>query len=69
MSKEEIIKNIDAINAELKKNEDLFAAYAEKGLLGNSDLLTLKMLSYNLTIARNAWIEMLFRDYGILYIG
>lgn len=53
MSKEDIIKIIEAIDAELRKNEALGSAY----------IPTTKLLIN----ARKMWCDMLLRVYGVFY--
>lgn len=53
MSKEEIIEIIKAIDAELEKNKK-FGAYIPTTRL--------------LMDARDMWIDMLYRLYGIVYV-
>lgn len=68
MSKEEIMKTIEMIDEQLEKNKEVIDAYSRQTVSGNSDVLTLCMLSKNLMIARDAWKNMLWYEYGIYYM-
>lgn len=53
MSKEDIIKIIEAIDEELEKNEK-FGAYIPTTTL---------LMDY-----REMWVDMLYREYGVFYV-
>lgn len=61
MSKEYIIKNIELIDEELKKNEEFINAH-------NIEYVTTLHVTTKLLIeARKMWVDMLWLDYGICY--
>ena len=62
MSKEDIIKNIETIDEELKKNEEVINAH------NSADVMILHVTSKLLKDARKMWVDMLLYDYGIFYV-
>lgn len=61
MSKEDIIKFIEAIDEELKKNEEVINSH------NTADILILHTTSKLLNDARKMWIDVLERGYGVFY--
>jgi hypothetical protein len=62
MSKEDIIKNIEMIDDELKKNEEFINTY------NSADVMILHTTSKLLKDARKMWVDMLLYEYGIFYV-
>lgn len=62
MSKEDIIKYIEIIDEELKKNEEVINTY------NNADVMILHVTSKLLKDARKMWVDMLLYEYGIFYL-
>ena len=67
MSKEDIMAFIDAIDEQLKKNKEIIDAYADKQ--GDSNILTLNVLTQNLVIAKKTGVDMLLYEHGVFYVG
>lgn len=62
MSKEDIIKNIETIDEELKKNEEIIDTY------NSADVMILHITSKLLKDARKMWVDMLLYEYGVFYV-
>ena len=62
MSKEDIIKTIELIDGELKRNEEFINAHH------SADVMMLHVMSKLLRDARKMWIDMLLYEYGVYYI-
>ena len=62
MSKEDIIKNIELIDGELKRNEEFIKEHQD------ADTTVLHVTSKLLRDARRMWIDMLLYEYGVYYI-
>ena len=67
MSKEDIIAIIKAIDEQLKKNNEALNFYV--GKVGDSNVLTLNMLTRDLVIIKKTWVDMLLCEYGVYYTG
>ena len=62
MSKDEILKYIEAIDEELKKNEDVINSHS------SADVMILHTTSKLLRDARKMWIDVLEHGYGVFYV-
>lgn len=62
MSKENIIKNIELIDGELKRNEEFIKEHQD------ADVTILHVTSKLLRDARKMWTDMLLCEYGVYYV-
>lgn len=61
MSKENIIKTIEAIDEYMKQNEEFIATH------NSEDVMILHLTTRMLKDARKMWTDMLLYEYGVFY--
>lgn len=64
MSKEDMIKMIELIDEELKKNEEFINKHCH-----NVNMMILCKTSELLRESRKAWVDMLWYEHNVFYTG